>query len=41
MGDLILALVCIASGLGAATAFGMAFRHHWHLISHGDQPPRP
>jgi len=38
MGDIILALICIASGLGTASAFGMAFRHHWQLIAH-DQPP--
>jgi hypothetical protein len=38
---MILALVCIASGLGAATAFGIAFRHHLHLLV-GDQqhPPK-
>lgn len=45
MGDMILALICIISILGALWAFGLAFRHHWHLIAHellappeGDKP---
>lgn len=40
MGDMILALVCIASGLGAATGFGLAFRHHWQIVMHEQQQPQ-
>ena len=39
MGDLVLALVSIASLLGAATALGFAFRHHVQLLSHDLLPP--
>ncbi len=39
MGDMILALVSIVSGLGAAAALGMAFRHHWLLLTHDQQSP--
>lgn len=39
MGDLILALVSIASLGGAVTALGLAFRHHWHLLIHDLLPP--
>lgn len=38
MGDFILALVSIASGLAAVTAFGMAFHAHWHLLAGQHEP---
>lgn len=40
MSDFILALISILSGLSAATAFGMAFQSHWHLLS-GQHAPQP
>ena len=39
MGDLALALVSVASLVGALTALGLAFRHHVHLITHDLLPP--
>lgn len=40
MGDLVLVLVSIASLGGAATALGLAFRHHCKLLMHDlTRPP--
>lgn len=39
MGDTVLALICVASILGAATSFGFAFRHHLQLLTHDQQRP--
>ncbi|WP_298165416.1 hypothetical protein [Novosphingobium sp.] len=40
MGDLVLVLVSIASLGSAATALGLAFRHHWQLLMHDlTRPP--
>jgi len=33
----LIALVSIASGLGASVALGFAFRHHLHIVAHDRQ----
>lgn len=39
MADTLLVLITLASLGGAIAAFGLALRHHWHIVVHDSSTP--